>query len=40
MIKFALILFMSLALSSQAIAAVKWSNSSGSKVEEKNSQNV
>ena len=35
MIRFALLLFMSLTLSSQAFAAVKWSNSSGSKVEEK-----
>ena len=40
MIRIALILLMSLAVSSQAVAAVKWNNSSGSKIEEKNSQSV
>ena len=40
MIRFALLLFMSLAVNSQAVAAVKWSNLYGSKVEEKNSQSV
>ncbi len=40
MVRFVLLLFMSLTVSSQAVAAVKWSNSSGSKVEEKNSQSV
>ena len=40
MFRFALLLLMSLAVSSQAIAAVKWNNSPGSKIEEKNSQSV
>ena len=40
MIRFVLFLFVSIAVSSQAVAAVEWNNSSGSKIEEKNSQSV